>query len=118
MIIIWILFEIAEVVRHWFIIKFKKKSPNKVISFCLRGLIASAILYFDTTPLSIAIQAYVIAGWYIHDYLLNLFLGKKFYYLNETGFLDKLQRRIIGQDVWFFWKSIWLIGGLGIYFTI
>jgi hypothetical protein len=115
--LIWIAIAVLEVTRHWYLITKKKVSPNKVFSFIARAAVATLIfVLFEWRPGYESFPAYIIVGWFIHDVFLNLLRGNPVWYLNDHGFLDKLQRNSIGVLGAFVLKCIALIGLGGIYF--
>lgn len=116
MILIFILFSLAEAARHWYVIEKQQRSPNKTFSFIMRWVVSWGILWFDPLPKWITIPTYTIVDWYIHDYFLNLIRKiKPIWYLNKTGPIDLFQRNYPNMVVWFVWKTILLIGLLGSY---
>jgi hypothetical protein len=115
--IVWMVLSLLEVVRHWYIIKRKKKSPNKLVSFLARAAVAICLAWFDELPLSITLPTYAIVDWCFHDYVLNLLCGTSpIWYLNDTGSFDRFQRNYPNMFVWFAWKVIFFIGLVGAYF--
>jgi hypothetical protein len=116
--LLWAFLAMIEVVRHWCIIRRKKKSPNKVLSFIIRSVIAITVFsVFEWRPIIESFPAYIITGWFIHDVFLNILLGNPVWYLNDHGALDKFQRNTVGVLGALILKLIAMIGLIGIYFT-
>lgn len=109
----------AEVIRHWYIINRLHRSPNKAISFTLRfaaGCVFALSPQGDI-PFGVVAGSYLIVDWYIHDYVLNLLRGvRPIWYLNSKGPIDRIQNNYPNAFVWFVWKTILLIGFLGMYY--
>lgn len=118
-ILLWITVAILEVIRHWYLITKKKRSPNKVISFLARAVVALTIFFlWEWRPAYTSLPAYIISGWFIHDYLLNVLRRKRIWYLNNTGPMDRFQNSVAGgAPSWFIYKAIAFGGLLGIYFA-
>jgi hypothetical protein len=107
--------ELIEVIRHFYLIEYKKKSPNKVFSFVLRGAWIILILHLaEWHPFWISLGAYVFASWVIHDVGINILRGSPLWYVNGTGYIDKLQRKF--EFPAFAWKMIFFIVFVGAYF--
>lgn len=98
----WFLFEVAEVFRHLYYIKTRKKSPRKWLSLSLRVLVALCMVYVELrthvqVPWYIIILAYFFSGIFIHDTGLAIGTGIIFkthrapWYTNKTGNFDKPQ---------------------------
>jgi hypothetical protein len=116
--IIYIIIELLEVVRHAWIISVEKHSPRKWLSVLLRGAALITILYFEPRPLGYSAFMYFCIGWWIHDYVLNLVLEKSpIWYLNNTGPIDKFQNGFVGAGGWFIWKTILCFGSVAMYFV-
>jgi hypothetical protein len=117
LILIWWIIALAEVLRHVYVRKKLKRSPNKFLSLTLRVIAAGVIWYYDPYPLRIVSGlAYLYSGWCMHDYLQNIILGTRpIWTLNNTGPLDRLQQKP-NPFVWFCWKVIFFIVFVGAYF--
>lgn len=118
--IIFVVFSLAEVGRHLYIRKINKRSPNKVLSFVLRSVVGGLFIlleFWAGYPLEYAIPTYIITNWWIHDYLQNILIGKKpVWYLNSIGPIDQFQNKYPNAYVWFIFKTIALIGLVGMYY--
>lgn len=115
---IWATFAIAEMARHCYVRKKKKRSPNKAFSLSLRTAVALGLLFFlETRPMLDAGLTYLFVGWWIHDYPQNLIMGvRPIYYLNDTGPIDRFQNKYPDAFVWFCWKTILMVGLVGAYY--
>lgn len=119
--LIWLLVVVAEMLRHQYLIKKRRKSPNKVLSWTGRAIIAGLLIWFfeQTRPLEVTFLAYTITGWWIHDYVPNILFNKRpVWYLNKTGFLDRFQNNVMGPDIWFIFKSMLFVFMQPIYFLL
>lgn len=124
MILIFILAELLEVLRHAYLIRVKKQSPDKLLSLVIRCVVAAIILSFESRNLPQAMFLYFLVGFWLHDYALIALLkyrgtegyaDRPLWYLNGTGPIDRLQRYTFGDFAWFFWKTLLFLGALGIY---
>ncbi len=111
--------ESLETLRHWYIIERLKKSPNKRLSFTIRGAFIAAASFLEylfgpaIRPLWVTIPAFIMLSWVMHDYLLNVLRGvEPVWELNEKGPIDLLQEP---EYVWFYIKLIALAGLVGAY---
>lgn len=115
--LLFIIFSVLEVVRHWYVIEELHESPNKAFSFLVRASLAIVMSWYDTIPFYVALPTYGIVDWWLHDYLLNFLRGvKPIWYLNGTGPIDIFQNNNPHPYVWFLWKTTALIGFLGMYY--
>lgn len=119
MIIIWIAVVILESLRHLFIIHTKERSPNKRVSFIARALIAAVLILIELKtgprPIEVLILAYLFSGWFLHDTFLAMGMGRKPWYLNSTGTIDKAQASI-GPAAWAL-KGLGFLGTVSYYFV-
>jgi hypothetical protein len=107
LLLLYLFLEIIEAARHTYLIQVKKRSPNKLLSWCLRAAVAIPILYWEPRCWWQAGIIYGFAGWFTHDYLLNFFRGvKPIWYLNDTGWIDKLQNAGPGPAISMILKGI------------
>lgn len=118
-ILFFILFSFAEATRHAFLIVVRKISPNKEFSFVFRAFIGAIFIVYELIvfawPAWFLIPLYILTDWCIHDYYLNIWLSKPFYYLNSTGPIDTFQNNNPNAFVWFCFKTTALLGLLGCY---
>lgn len=118
--LVFIIFSIVEVCRHVYLRKVKKRSPNKLLSFIIRSGAALAFVYIEHCQgfaLYYMLPVYTITNWWIHDYLQNMMMRKRpIWYLNSTGPIDTFQNKYPNAYVWFFFKTIALIGLVGMYY--
>ncbi|HYD90967.1 MAG TPA: hypothetical protein VEA37_05700, partial [Flavobacterium sp.] len=79
--------------RHVFIIKVKGQSPNKFNSLAVRSLIAIALILWEVVMLEKwwlqMFLTYLSTGGWIHNTLIAWRLGRKVWYLNGTGVIDR-----------------------------
>lgn len=114
---------IVEVSRHFYIVTVKKKSPNKALSLTGRIVIALILLYFDEVVWWISGPTYLFVGWWIHDYIYNIYYliwkpenikPRTLYSLNKTGPVDKFLFEY--SPAIFFLKSIMVVTFVPLYF--
>lgn len=119
-IILWLVVVILEASRHLFLIRVRKVSPNKTISLWARFGAAIVIGLLDVIegirPIEVIVLAYLFSGWFIHDVMLAVGTGKKPWYLNGTGPIDRAQSSI-GQTSAFVLKGIAAITLVTMYFV-
>ena len=117
MIVFWLIFTLAVISVHLYLIRIKRKSPNKVLWFVIRFVVGVGFIameYKAGTPyLGVVILAYAVSNWFLHDTLIALGLGRKPWYLNSTGPIDKLQG---GSPYVWIMKAIACFTLLGMYF--
>lgn len=109
--IYWLLFSVAEAIRHLVYIKTKKKSPRKWLSLIIRTIVYTGFmlyeLKFGTRPAYIVIPAYICSATFIHDTLLAVGTGIIFneprwpWYVNKKGYFDKPQNNY-SPYIWIF----------------
>lgn len=115
---LWLLFAgvLTEICRHLFLIKIRKKSPNKVASFIARAIFVSLVWWFlerhSGRPWYWTMPCYIMAAWFPHDTIIAKSLGHPWWYLNKTGPLDKFQRSTLGGETSWFQIKIIAFGAL------
>lgn len=118
--LLWLVVVLLEACRHVYLIKKKHISPNKVISFTVRALIAVALMVWEyflgLRPLEVVVLAYVFAGWFLHDVILSTALYGKPWKLNNTGPIDRFQNAAGGATTWFVFKAIGCLTLVAMYF--
>jgi hypothetical protein len=94
--IIWFILASLEALRHVYIIKEKGQSPDKFKSLAVRCLIATGLGLWEVVMLDkevlYMIPTYFFTGWWIHNTVIALGLGRKAWYLNGTGPMDRYLR--------------------------
>lgn len=117
--ILWILIVVLIAGIHLYISNVKQVSPNKPLWLVIRIVIACVIGYLDLKtgirPLILLIVAYTFSGWFLHDVICAVGMGRAPWYLNGTGVLDRLQSSI-GHPAAFVLKAIGFFGSVGMYF--
>jgi hypothetical protein len=102
----WLLFTFAVIAIHLFIIKVKKRSPNKTFWYWFRFFVGVLFVLMElklqTHYLYVSILMYGMSNWFFHDTLIALGLRERPWYLNDNGDLDKLQPKAG-------WVYIWII---------
>jgi hypothetical protein len=117
-ILIWLILAFCEALRHVYIIKEKKISPNKARSLAVRCLIATGLGLWEVVMLDKwwfqVFLTYLSTGWWMHNTIIAVGLGHKVWYLNGTGFFD----RYIKPYAPYFWICLTIVTGalLGMYF--
>jgi hypothetical protein len=116
--IIWLFLALLEALRHLYIIKVKGQSPDKFKSLAVRCLIATGlglweVVMLDKFWLQIFLT-YFSTGWWIHNTVIALGLGRKVWYLNGTGPMDRYLRPYAP----YFWIMLTILcfGSLAAYF--
>jgi hypothetical protein len=94
--IFWLVIALLEALRHVYLIKHKGISPNKSVSLWVRCLIATGLGLWEVIELDKfwlqMFLTYLSTGWWIHNTVIALSLGRKPWYLNGTGFFDRRLR--------------------------
>lgn len=94
--IIWLVLAFCEALRHLYIIKVKGQSPDKFKSLSVRCLIATGLGLWEVVMLEKywmqMFLTYLFTGWWIHNSVIALGLGRKVWYLNSTGLMDRYLR--------------------------
>lgn len=105
-IIFWLIFVVAVAITHVVIIRRFKRSPNKPLWLAVRVIVAVVLLYLEVGErnLFLAGIAYLFSGWFIHNTVIAVGIGRAPWYLNKTGPLDKA----LGSSPW-----VWVIMALG-----
>ena len=118
LLLIFIILSLLEALRHFYVVEYLHRSPNKRLSFVLRFLGAAVFLYLDDSwPKYQLSLTYTVVDWVIHDYVLNLMRGvKPLWYLNSTGPIDRFQRNYGGVQAWFIWKLLAVLGLVSMYY--
>jgi hypothetical protein len=90
----WLIFTLAVIGFHLYLIKIKKQSPDKRFWFLLRIGVAALLLFVEkmngTRPIEVSILCYFFSAWFFHDTFIALGLRERPWYLNNTGPIDKL----------------------------
>jgi hypothetical protein len=118
--IIWLVLASLEALRHVYLAKVKEISPDKLKSLAVRCLVATGlgltdVVIFHEWSVQM-ILTYWFSGWFIHDTITGLGIHGYPHRLNDTGWLDRLQRYSIGD--WPAWvlKGILGLGLIAAYF--
>lgn len=118
--IICIVLTLIESYRNWYIIVYKKKSPNHQWRWWLRLLIALVFwivtpIFYHDLPLDSWLAMPVMMAflfWWVFDTSLNLMRGLPPWYLDvkgdpeEDSSIDGFQERTFGELPWFWFKFI------------
>jgi hypothetical protein len=116
--IIWLFLAFCEAIRHLYIIKEKGQNPNKARSLAVRCLIATGLGLWEVLMLEkdwlLIVLTYLSTGWWIHNTVIALGLGRKAWYLNGTGPMDRYLRPYAP----YFWIMLTILcfGSLAAYF--
>jgi len=113
-------FLLIELLRNYYLIDIKKKSPDHGFNFALRVIPLVALYYYTTnwhflTPdwqrFGQAVIAFVSIFWFGFDTVLNLLRGEPVDYLGDSA-IDMFQKNHPNADVWFYFKAIFFVFGV------
>jgi len=118
LLLIFTVLSLLEALRHFYVIEYLHRIPNKRLSFVGRFILGCIFLYLDESWPKYQLSAtYTMVDWVIHDYVLNLFRGvKPVWLLNHSGPIDKFQWVHGGPQVWFIWKMLAVVGLVAMYY--
>lgn len=119
-IITWLAFILLEVYRHFYLIEIQRRSPNRVLSALIRGGAALVLwLAAPATTVHMELDQWwaipimeVLTFWFLFDFLLNTMRRKYFYYLGDGKWIDRIQKKTVGEFPAFCFKAILAIGGI------
>jgi hypothetical protein len=99
--IIWLVLASLEALRHVYLVRVDKVSPDKFKSLVMRCVVATGLGLCDVIMLDKwsvqMVLTYWFSGWFIHDSITGLGIHGYPHRLNDTGWLDRLQRYSIGD---------------------
>lgn len=122
-IITWLALIVLEAYRHWYLIELEHRSPNRILSAILRS--GAALCLWIASPLNIQMETdqwwaipimEVLTFWFLFDLMLNILRGKYFFYLGETKWIDRIQKRTVGEWPAFCFKFLLAIASITLCF--
>jgi hypothetical protein len=120
LILYWLLFVLIVAGVHLYLIKRKKVSPDKSFWLWLRLILAFLFIlteyFFTDHSMPVVFLAYLFSGWFLHDFICALGMGRDPWYLNNSGPIDRFQHAAGGSTTWFVFKAIGCLTTVAMYF--